>query len=247
MAEGTMDTENEGAEALAQMGRLGARPRPAVAAAPGPAGEQPLGLDVGRDGLIYVPEDLAPGRPVPLVLLLHGAGGDARQMLTLLRVAADARGLVLLAPESRGRTWDLILQDYGPDVRFIDRALAAAFERQAVDPKRLAIGGFSDGGSYALSLGLSNGGLFGHILAFSPGFMAPTRVEDSPRFFISHGTADRVLPIDRTSRQVVGSLQQFGYEVEYREYSGGHVVPPDIALAAVDWFLAGLALPSPRA
>jgi phospholipase/carboxylesterase len=239
MAEGTMETEKEGVEALAQMGRLVARPRPTAAALPGPTGEQPLGLDAGRDGLIYVPEDLPAGQPTPLVLLLHGAGGDARQMLALLRVAADARGLVLLAPDSRGRTWDLIIQDYGPDVRFIDRALALAFERYPVDPQHLAIGGFSDGGSYALSLGLSNGGLFTHVLAFSPGFMAPTRVEDSPRFFISHGTADRVLPIDRTSRQVVGSLQQFGYQVEYREYPGGHVVPPDIARSAVDWFLAG--------
>jgi phospholipase/carboxylesterase len=238
MAEGTMDSKNEGVEALAQMGRLGARPGSAAPAVLGPAGEQPLGLEVGRDGLIYVPEDLPAGEPAPLVLLLHGAGGDARQMLTLLRAAADARGLVLLAPESRGRTWDLILQDYGPDVRFIDRALETAFARHAIEPRRLAIGGFSDGGSYALSLGLSNGGLFTHVLAFSPGFMAPTRVEDTPRFFVSHGTADRVLPIDRTSRQVVASLRQFGYAVEYREYPGGHVVPPAVALAAVDWFLA---------
>ena len=33
--------------------------------------------------------------------------------------------------------------------------------------------GFSDGASYALSLGAANGDLFTHIAAFSPGFMRP--------------------------------------------------------------------------
>jgi predicted esterase len=86
---------------------------------------------------------------------------------------ADEAGLVLLAPESRGTTWDVLRGGYGPDVAFIDRALEQTFGRYAVDPRRLAVGGFSDGASYALSLGITNGDLFGHVLAFSPGFMAP--------------------------------------------------------------------------
>ena len=130
---------------------------------------QPLGLAGSRDGLVYVPESVSPGKAAPLVVHLHGAGGDARQMVPLLEEQADARGLVLLAPDSRGRTWDVILREYGPDVAFLDRALEQVFARHAVDPKRLAIGGFSDGASYALSLGLINGTLFTHVLAFSPG------------------------------------------------------------------------------
>lgn len=60
---------------------------------------------------------------------------------------------ILLAPDSRGRTWDFILGDYGPDVRFIDRALDHVFKRYNVHPGHIGIAGFSDGASYALSLG----------------------------------------------------------------------------------------------
>ena len=60
--------------------------------------------------------------------------------------------------------------------------------------------GFSDGASYALSIGLANGDLFGHVLAWSPGFVAPPEFVGRPRVFVSHGTDDRVLPIDRCSR-----------------------------------------------
>lgn len=202
-------------------------------------GLRSIGLSPRRDGLVYVPESLSPGMAAPLVVLLHGAGGDARQMVPLLEVQADAHGIVLLAPDSRGRTWDVILREYGPDVAFLDRALEQVFARHAVDPERLAIGGFSDGASYALSLGLTNGTLFTHVLAFSPGFMAPTRTADSPRFFVSHGVADDVLPIERTSRRVAPELRRAGYGVMYREFPGGHVVPPEIVRAGVDWFLAG--------
>ena len=121
---------------------------------------------------------------------------------------------------------------------FLDRALEQLFARHAVDAEHLAIGGFSDGASYALSLGLINGGLFTHVLAFSPGFMAPTRMADSPRFFVSHGVADDVLPIERTSRRLVPELRRAGYDLEYREFAGGHVLPPEIARAGGDWFLA---------
>jgi phospholipase/carboxylesterase len=158
-------------------------------------------------------------------------------MLDILTGLADAEGFLLLAPDSRSVTWDVILDHYGPDVAFVDDAMRRVFAEHAVDPARLAAAGFSDGASYALSLGLTNGGLFTHVLAFSPGFMAPARTEDSPRFFISHGVRDTVLPIDRTSRRVVPHLQAAGYEVEYREFPDGHTVPPGIARAAVTWFL----------
>jgi phospholipase/carboxylesterase len=66
--------------------------------------------------------------------------------------------------------------NFGPDVDYINRSLQHVFERYTVDPNRLGIAGFSDGASYALSLGLPNGDLFSHIIAFSPGFMRPPSV-----------------------------------------------------------------------
>jgi predicted esterase len=143
--------------------------------------------------------------------------------------AAEEAGLCVLLPESRGSTWDAILGGFGPDVAFIDRALARTFELVNVDETRLAIGGFSDGASYALTLGLPNGSLFRRILAFSPGFVVGAVPDGKPRIFVSHGTRDTVLPIDRCSRVLVPQLRRAGYDVTYREYDGVHAVPPEIA------------------
>ena len=127
---------------------------------------------------------------------------------------------------------------YGPNVAGIDRVMEQTFACYAVDPARVAIGGYSDGASYALSLGLANGDLFAHVLAFSPGFVAPAERVGSPRIFVCHGTRDGWLPVERCSRRIVPQLERAGYEVRYREIDGGHVVPPEIGREAADWFTA---------
>jgi phospholipase/carboxylesterase len=203
-------------------------------------GLQPLTFGYARDSYLYVPASYQAERPIPLVLLLHGAGGHARQGIDLLQGLADAAGLVLLAPASREPTWDLLVdRSYGPDVTMIDWALEHIFSHYAIDPARLAVGGFSDGASYALSLGITNGDLFTHVLAFSPGFMAPAGQRGRPRIFVSHGTRDKVLPIGPCSRRIVPQLKRGDYDVLYREFDGGHTIPPEIALEAIDWFTQG--------
>lgn len=201
-------------------------------------GLQPLGLGRDRDGLVYVPPAYRPEHPAPFVLALHGAGGDATSGLAPLLPLADDAGMIVLAPTSRSTTWDMILGEYGPDISFIDRCLAQTFNRYAVDPSRVAIEGFSDGATYAVSVGLLNGDLFSHVVAFSPGFAAPAAQEDRPAFFVSHGTHDTVLPVDACSRSIVPRLERAGYAVVYREFNGGHAVPVTIAREAVEWFLA---------
>lgn len=218
-------------------GRLSARPQVGTERRPGGTGERRLELDEPRDGLVFVPLKYHPARPAPLVVLLHGAGGDARGTLPILRDQAKLWGAVVLVPESRASSWDVIRGGYGPDVAFIDQALGQVFERYAVDPERMAVAGFSDGASYALSLGLANGDLFKDILAFSPGFAAPARTAGRPRVFISHGDDDRVLPVERCGRPLAKKLTAAGYDVDYREFDGGHVVPPDQVREAMRRFL----------
>jgi phospholipase/carboxylesterase len=101
----------------------------------------------------------------------------------------------------------------------------------------VAIGGFSDGATYGLSVGLINGALFTHIVACSPGFIIPGPFGGGrPKLFISHGTADEILPIDVTSRRLVPMLEREQYSVTYREFDGPHRVPPEIAREALEWF-----------
>jgi predicted esterase len=218
-------------------GRLKARPRGGVNTS---AKGGPLGLDSlarGRDAILRLPPN-AGSAPLPLLLFLHGAGGSGEGVLRRISAAADASGVAVLAPDSRDATWDAIRDDFGPDVAYIDRALARVFETVSVDPARMAVGGFSDGASYALSLGLINGDVFQRVVAFSPGFIVSRPANGMPRIFISHGTADRILPIDQTSRQLVPGLQRRGYEVTFREFDGGHEVPPSIAQDAMATLLA---------
>ncbi|MGH2448873.1 MAG: alpha/beta hydrolase [Chloroflexota bacterium] len=221
---------NEAAE-----GRLVAGPVRPVGSAP--VGLQRLGLSTGRDGLLYVPQSYSAESPSPLALMLHGAGGDARGALQPFLTRADQFGMVLLAPDSRQSTWDVLRGGFGPDVTFINRALDETFTQYAIDPHHVLIEGFSDGASYALSLGLTNGDFFGGIAAFSPGFMAPSQARGKPRVFISHGTGDRTLAIETTSREIVPQLRRAGYDVRYVEFQGPHTVPPAIALQALEWLL----------
>lgn len=224
------------ARSSAEEGRLTARPVPQTTYASRP-GLHPLGLANGRDGLLYVPASYTSARPTPLVVLLHGAGGNAQHGLAPLLPLADTAGLLLLAPDSRRQTWDIILGRYGSDIGFIDQALTHTFSRYAVDPAHIAIGGFSDGASYALSVGITNGDLFSTILAFSPGFCAPADQIGQPRIYIAHGTRDTVLPITACSRRIVPQLQSAGYDLHYQEFDGPHTVPSEIAQAASSFFL----------
>lgn len=215
--------------------RLASRPRL-------PSQEIGLGLtalkltDGPRDALIYLPAEYRRERPAPFVLMLHGAGGSARDVVANINPLSDATNTIVLGVDSRALSWDILRGRYGPDITFIDEALEWAFARCAVDPTRVAIGGFSDGASYGLSVGLANGDLFTHVLAFSPGFMVPPTAVGKPRIFISHGTRDQVLQIDSTSRTIVPQLQRAGYPVRYREFDGPHTVPIEVAREALEWF-----------
>ena len=221
--------------AAGEDGRLTARPRAGAATS---LNSGPLGLGRGgRDGVIQMPSNMPDGK-VPLLVYLHGASGNGAGQLRRIGPPADHAGVAVLAPDSRNGTWDAIRDGFGEDVEFLNRALAFVFERLDVDPARVAIGGFSDGASYALSLGLINGDLFPRVVVGSPGFVVSGAPNGRPRFFISHGTSDQVLPIDRCSRIIVPRLKSLGYDVTYREFDGRHELPPDIAAESMRWMTA---------
>lgn len=228
-AQGRLSARPDAAEPYAEAGRADPTATGAL---------QPLALGGDRDGWRYIPVGYRAGQAAPLALMLHGAGGSGRRTIERLIPFADEFGLVLLAPDSRRQTWDILLGGYGPDVLFLNAALGDTFARHAIDPARVAIEGFSDGASYAISLGIGNGDLFRQVIAFSPGFAAPPGQKGQPRFFISHGTRDQVLPIERCSHQLVPALRAAGYAVRYEEFDGPHTVPLAIARQAMLWFLS---------
>ena len=213
-------------------GRLDARPVAAPAAVPYPPGTRTLELGPHAQAQLVVPD--GPPRPRPLLVFFHGAGGTAAQSVGLVGGPAAARDALVLAPSSVAATWDLIAGGLGRDVAVLDAALEQVFARQRVTG--VAFGGFSDGASYALSLGLANGDLAEAVLAFSPGFAVPPRRVGRPRVWIAHGTDDRVLPVARCGRRLARELGTGGYDVTYEEFDGGHVVRPgDVTAALTTW------------
>jgi phospholipase/carboxylesterase len=174
-----------------------------------------------------------------LIVALHGAGGTPAGAIEAFGGAWDEPGLVLIAPASKSQTWSILRSQRDLDLESVNLALAEAYERCTIDRRRIAVGGFSDGATYALTLGVSNGDLFPAVIAFSPGGVVAGEQRGVPRFFVSHGTHDSVLPIARAGDAVVRKLRRAGYPVTYRRFDGDHEVPTAMSKAAVLWFLAG--------
>lgn len=199
-----------------------------------------LDIDGGPSGIMYVPESYSPDAPAPLFVGLHGASGGANNWNGSYPGRAEERGMVFVAPDSHDYTWDAIAnsQIFGQDVERLDSLLRHTFARCRIDPTRIALGGFSDGASYALSLGIGNGDLFSHLIAYSPGFyMVPEPVVGTPPVFISHGTFDTVLSFATTRDRIVPRLRDDGHDVTFHEFAGGHEVPAEASTTALDWFL----------
>jgi phospholipase/carboxylesterase len=222
--------------------RVQARPvAPTVAIDPG---EHSLGLGglrlvnrtvTWRDGTLYIPRISKSGSSLPLLVWLHGGGGRADSFRYMFPLAEEL-GVVILTLDARHNTWDGIDSPFGPDVLFIDAALRHTFERVAIDPRKVGLGGLSDGASYALALGRVNGDLFTHLVAVAPGRLNPPEPPSGqPRIFVAHGIRDNVYNVAGSRLFIVPDLRRAGYEVTYLEFDGPHWVPPPIAHQVLKW------------
>ena len=223
-----------------QVTRIQARPvTPSIAIEPG---AHPLGLGrprvrdmTWRDGTLYVPRS-ARYRPVPLLVLLHGGAGRAGDFHAAFSPLVDEFDVAIVTLDARDNTWDGIDSPYGPDVLSIDAALKHVFDRVAIDPGRIALGGLSDGATYTLSLGRANGDLFTHLVAVAPGYYdSPAPPVGRPRIFVGHGVRDNVYSVRSSRDRVVPKLMEEGYDVTYVEFDGPHWVTPAAARLAVEW------------
>ena len=194
---------------------------------------------------LYVPDTIPAGASAPFLLLLHGAGGKGEDMIRRFKAQADRRGIILLAPNSAERTWDVALSmgnhgsppGFGRDIRRIDALLKDTFARVNADSQRMAIAGFSDGASTALSIGALNVELFPAALAFSAGGIVPGWPSASGRVFFSHGTKDPILPIAIARDSLAPELRATGFDVTFVSFDGGHELPEPVLEQAMQWWL----------
>ncbi len=114
----------------------------------------------------------------------------------------------------------------------------AATSTRATSP----IAGFSDGASYALSLGRANGDFVHRVAAFSPGILDDVPTVGKPPILFSHGLADPVLPYEQTSLVFVPELRSQGYEVILETFDGGHSIPGALAPGIFSWVVSDVVL-----
>lgn len=214
-----------------------------------PLGRRVVPLQHGQVAL-YVPAGASTQR-VPLILLLHGAHGSGEEMLDRLLEGSGAPTAAVLAPTARGETWDALIPEsdtlldgwsgpgsrgrFGRDIALLDEALAVCVSQVAIDVERTGVVGFSDGGTYALAVGLANASLFRRIAALSPGFLIADDAVGRQTVYVAHGRRDRVFPIERCGRRIANDLRLRGCDVTFREFDGGHELPREVYQDAVSW------------
>ena len=218
-------------------GLMNFQPGAAPVGDPLPAGRHGLAFAEGREAVLVVPEGLPVDTPLPLLVMFHGAGGEANRVLPHLVPYARARRFLLLAPQSLYPTWDIVIGGHGPDLERLDSALAQVAGHFRIDPRHLAFAGFSDGGSYALSLGLTNGDVASHVIGLSAGFMNVFTQIGTPRVFLAHGRRDSQLPIETSAHANARRLLESGYDLTLQPFDGDHVIAPWAVTRAIDFFL----------
>jgi predicted esterase len=188
------------------------------------------------------------------LVLLHGRGGSAQEMLTLAReLCSDSPAsppsgpLAFLVPEAAGRLWYpfSLLEKIERNRPALNSALALVkrvMEKIAaanIPPERVVLLGFSQGASVALEFAARNPRRYGAIVALSGALLGP---EGTPRdyegslagtpLFLGHGDADPNLPKRRVD-ETATVFERLGAVVTKKTYAGlGHAMNADeIAVA----------------
>jgi len=195
--------------------------------------------------------------PFPTIVALHGWGASAHDLLGLAPALHGGAALVLcpqgpvaleVGPGMLGYGWFPISLGRPPDPAAFAKGasalrafLDAAQASYPVDPRKLVLLGFSQGGVMAYDLALREPERFAGLVALSswlPDALAdalpcqPAHAE-LPTLVV-HGTRDPMLPVDR-GRSSRDRLLALGVPTTYREYEMEHEIRPEALRYLVEW------------
>jgi phospholipase/carboxylesterase len=186
--------------------------------------------------------------PFPTILTLHGRGANALDLLGLAPMLCGGKFLMIcpqgpletpIGPEAVGYAWypmsmggppdvDTILSSQKKLLDFLDECV----KRYPIDPKKLALLGFSQGGVIAYSLALAHPERFAALATLSTWLpkeiVARMKVSDAVQSLptlVQHGTQDPMIEVDR-ARNSVEQLRELRVPLTYREYDMGHEIRP---------------------
>jgi phospholipase/carboxylesterase len=199
------------------------------------------GRDTRGGFSLYVPETWDGHSPMPLVVALHGGHGHGRDFLWSWLREARARGVIVVSPTSRGRTWSLLGEDV--DRPALQQIVAFVCERYPVDRARVLLTGMSDGATYTLLAGLRGATPYTH-LAPACGVLHPFLLGGNlgaardRAIYLVHGALDWMFPV-ATAHIGRDALQEAGARLVYREIADlSHTYPRDENPKILDWLLA---------
>jgi phospholipase/carboxylesterase len=212
--------------------------------------------------LVSLPQGFDSTRKYPLLIGMHGNGGNSEQVLTAMKNALKEEPLILATPQGayanfsqlRGQHFSWEIQTRNKElwkigdplaIENIDEVLKAVKGKYPIS--EVYILGFSQGAAYALLSGfkypqmvagiISIGGLFPETdTEFS--MLKEEEIENGKKFrvFVAQGNQDRVIPAG-IGAKTAEKLKKYGYEVEYQEYEGGHEVTPEFLKKIYSWMV----------
>eukprot|EP00927_Polykrikos_kofoidii_P073555 TRINITY_DN69587_c0_g1_i1.p1 TRINITY_DN69587_c0_g1~~TRINITY_DN69587_c0_g1_i1.p1 ORF type:complete len:450 (+),score=54.32 TRINITY_DN69587_c0_g1_i1:90-1439(+) len=207
----------------------------------------------GRTAHVLTPKTLKQGDALPLLFVLHGAGRTKesiqRMVLQFSKIASRSRCLVIV-PASYEQTWDTLRSHKqgtrSADTDFVEFVLNEVSSKYFVDRGRIGALGFSDGGSYALTLAVNNHHVFQAAMAWSAGYYLhdpqyDVAVAAKPRILHGHGKSDDHFDFKKVGLHMRRQLKSSGYHIATKTpQEAGHGTPPSFVEDSIKWWL-GLA------
>ena len=189
---------------------------------------------------VYVPEQHEAGKPLPVVVALHGGSGHGADFLWTWRKAARSRNVLVIAPSSQDRTWSLRNPSF--DGQHLVQILHDVERQWPIDRDHVLLTGMSDGGSFSWLAGLDQGAPFTHLAPISASFhpmllQLADGIQDKPIYLV-HGALDWMFPI-QMARNAAASAAEAGAKITFREIDDlSHTYPREENGPILDWFLS---------
>jgi len=191
---------------------------------------------------LYVPEQWDRVASMPLIVALHGGHGHGRDFLWSWLTDARSRGVLLLSPTSRDRTWS-IMGSEDVDADGLREMVSAVGARYPIDGSRVLLTGMSDGATYSLLCGLRGGMPFTHLApvcgVLHPMLLATGDLASAQGrpIYLVNGALDWMFPI-YTAHLARQTLLNAGARLVYREIEDlSHTYPRDENPRILDWLL----------
>ena len=171
---------------------------------------------------LYFPEHGKKAKPMPLIVLMHGSGGDGLGQVEAWKSLAEANNVILIGPNIRNSAadWDE-LYDHPEWIR---GAIAEVGKKHPVDGRRMYLWGYSAGGMFSFYLAFLESRYFaaavvhGGVIENSKYQMADFAVRKVP-FAYYIGTKDQWWTVNQT-RASRDALTSRGFTVHYVELRG---------------------------